>query len=135
MPRRIAQVLPGCCTSRTILLSSMSHRADEGTLTLAQLPRYDRRIVDWKGAVSLLLKVRAVVEDPPVASVRVSGGKAGTNVQAQAYRDAYRRALEDPEGFWGERAAALVWERRWDKVLDATRAPLYRWFTGGRINT
>jgi len=52
-------------------------------------------------------RVRAVVEDPPVASVRVSGGKAVTNVQAQAYRDAYRRALEDPEGFWGERAAAL----------------------------
>jgi propionyl-CoA synthetase len=54
---------------------------------------------------------------------------------AQAYREAYRRALEDPEGFWGERAAALAWERRWDKVFDASRAPLYRWFTGGRINT
>ena len=56
-------------------------------------------------------------------------------MQVQLYRDAYRRALEDPECFWGERAAALAWERRWDKVLDATRAPLYRWFTGGRINT
>jgi propionyl-CoA synthetase len=52
-----------------------------------------------------------------------------------AYRDAYRRALEDPEGFWGERAAALHWERRWDRVLDSSRAPFYRWFTGGRINT
>jgi propionyl-CoA synthetase len=52
-----------------------------------------------------------------------------------AYRDAYRRALADPEGFWGERAAALHWERRWERVLDASRAPLYRWFAGGRINT
>ncbi len=51
------------------------------------------------------------------------------------YREAYRRSLEDPEGFWGERAQALRWERRWDRVLDASRAPLYRWFSGGRINT
>jgi len=52
-----------------------------------------------------------------------------------AYGDAYRRALEDPEGFWGERAEALHWERRWERVLDASRAPLYRWFSGGRLNT
>jgi propionyl-CoA synthetase len=51
------------------------------------------------------------------------------------YREAYRRSLEDSEGFWGERAEALSWERRWDRVLDASRAPLYRWFAGGRINT
>jgi len=57
------------------------------------------------------------------------------STDAQAYRDAYRRALENPEDFWAERAAALHWERRWDRVLDASRAPLYRWFTGARINT
>jgi propionyl-CoA synthetase len=57
------------------------------------------------------------------------------NQPAHAYHDSYRRALEDPEGFWGERAALLHWERRWDRVLDASRAPFYRWFTGGRINT
>ena len=56
-------------------------------------------------------------------------------MRANAYRDAHRRALEDPEGFWGEQGAALHWERRWDKVLDASRAPFYRWFSGGRINT
>jgi len=57
------------------------------------------------------------------------------NTLVNAYRDAYRRAHEDPEGFWSERAEALHWERRWDRVLDASRAPFYRWFTGGRINT
>ena len=57
------------------------------------------------------------------------------NALPHAYRDAYRRALEDPEGFWAERAEALKWERRWDRVLDTSRAPLYRWYTGGRINT
>src|SRR5947207_706873 len=57
------------------------------------------------------------------------------NAGVNAYRDAYRRAQEDPEGFWSERAEALHWERRWDRVLDASRAPFYRWFTGGRIST
>jgi propionyl-CoA synthetase len=57
------------------------------------------------------------------------------NQPASAYHDSYRRALEDPEGFWGEQAALLHWERRWDRVLDGSRAPFYRWFAGGRINT
>jgi propionyl-CoA synthetase len=56
-------------------------------------------------------------------------------MSTQAYRDAYRRSLEDRESFWGEQAQALRWERRWDRVLDASRAPFYRWFSGGRINT
>ncbi len=51
------------------------------------------------------------------------------------YRDAYRRSLTDPAGFWAEAAGAIHWDRRWDRVLDDTRAPLYRWFTGGRLNT
>src|ERR1700751_501931 len=55
-------------------------------------------------------------------------------MKPDAYADARRRALEDPEGFWAERAAALHWERRWQQVLDASRAPYYRWLVGGRIN-
>jgi len=56
-------------------------------------------------------------------------------MSTQAYRDAYRRSLEDPEGFWSEQAQALHWEWRWQRVLDASRAPFYRWFSGGRLNT
>src|SRR6185312_13978167 len=48
---------------------------------------------------------------------------------------AYRRSLADPEGFWGEAAAAIDWERRWDRVLDDSRPPFYRWFRGARLNT
>ncbi len=46
-----------------------------------------------------------------------------------------RRSLERPDEFWGEAAEGLHWERRWDRVLDASRAPFYRWFAGGRLNT
>jgi propionyl-CoA synthetase len=52
-----------------------------------------------------------------------------------SYQDAYRRALEDPEAFWAEQASALSWQRPWTRVLDASSAPLYRWFSGGQINT
>ena len=52
-----------------------------------------------------------------------------------AYQAMYQRSLRDPEGFWGEAAAALHWERKWERVLDSSRAPFYRWFPGGLINT
>jgi propionyl-CoA synthetase len=51
------------------------------------------------------------------------------------YRAVYERSLKDPEGFWGEEAAAIHWHRRWDEVLDASRPPFYRWFVGGELNT
>ncbi|HZA50951.1 MAG TPA: acetyl-coenzyme A synthetase N-terminal domain-containing protein, partial [Myxococcaceae bacterium] len=51
------------------------------------------------------------------------------------YRAVYERSLKDPEGFWAEAAQAIHWNRRWDKVLDASRPPFYRWFVGGELNT
>ncbi len=51
------------------------------------------------------------------------------------YDAVYKRSLEDPEGFWGEAAEAVHWYRRWDKVLDDSRPPFTRWFTGGLTNT
>ncbi len=47
------------------------------------------------------------------------------------YAEAYRRSLADPEGFWGDAAEAIDWDKPWDRVLDASRPPFYRWFTGG----
>jgi propionyl-CoA synthetase len=51
------------------------------------------------------------------------------------YEEAYRRSLKDPENFWGEAAEAIRWERRWDRVLDKSRPPFFRWFAGGMLNT
>jgi propionyl-CoA synthetase len=51
------------------------------------------------------------------------------------YEAVYRRSIDDPEGFWGEVAGLLRWEEPFDKVLDDSRAPLYRWFSGGRLST
>jgi propionyl-CoA synthetase len=50
------------------------------------------------------------------------------------YEETYRRSLADPEGFWGEAAKAVLWDRPFDKVLDSGNPPFYRWFLGGRLN-
>jgi acetyl-CoA synthetase len=52
-----------------------------------------------------------------------------------SYAETHGRSLRDPEGFWGEIAEGIHWERRWTRVLDASHAPFYRWFPGGRLNT
>lgn len=52
----------------------------------------------------------------------------------EEYEKMYRRSLEDPEGFWGEIASELHWEKPWKKVLDESNAPFYQWFTEGKTN-
>ncbi len=51
------------------------------------------------------------------------------------FDDVYRRSLEQREEFWAEAAGAIDWVEPWAKVLDEGRAPFYRWFAGGRLNT
>ncbi len=51
------------------------------------------------------------------------------------YQSVYERSLQDPAGFWGEAAEAVHWVKKWDKVLDDSRKPFYRWFTGAQLNT
>lgn len=54
---------------------------------------------------------------------------------SNAYEDAYRRSLDDPEGFWGEVAEDVRWIKKWDKVLDSSNPPFYRWYSGAEVNT
>lgn len=54
---------------------------------------------------------------------------------ANTYQTLYERSLSDPDGFWSEVADDVHWFKRWDKVLDDTNIPYYRWFTGGITNS
>jgi acetyl-CoA synthetase len=56
------------------------------------------------------------------------------NAFVKQYDSVYRRSVEDREGFWAEQAESLYWYKKWDKLLDKSRAPFYKWFVGGRIN-
>jgi propionyl-CoA synthetase len=51
------------------------------------------------------------------------------------YLASHARSLLDPEAFWAEAAARISWYRHWERVLDDSRPPFYRWFTGGVLNT
>ncbi len=46
----------------------------------------------------------------------------------------YKEAMADVEGFWAKRAETLEWYQKWDKVLDSSNAPFYKWFVGGKTN-
>jgi propionyl-CoA synthetase len=52
-----------------------------------------------------------------------------------SWDEVYRRSIVDPEGFWREAAEDVFWYHEPERVLDAARAPLYRWFGGGVTNT
>ncbi|MBF0328176.1 MAG: propionyl-CoA synthetase [Nitrospirae bacterium] len=51
------------------------------------------------------------------------------------YEEIYQRSIKDPNGFWGEAAEGITWYKKWEKVLDDSNPPFYRWFKGGELNT
>ena len=54
---------------------------------------------------------------------------------SNAFDDAYRQSMDDPEGFWGDVAEDVRWIKKWDRVLDSSNKPFYRWFSGAEVNT
>lgn len=64
------------------------------------------------------------------------GQKAAHVRSMKEYREHYKRSIDDPEGFWSERAKKLItWDRKWRTVLKADfEKPEIQWFIGGRLN-
>ncbi|NOZ45523.1 MAG: acetate--CoA ligase [Chlorobi bacterium] len=56
------------------------------------------------------------------------------NANVQEYEKLYKKSIEDREGFWAEQAENLDWFKKWDKVLDDSNKPFYKWFVNGKIN-
>ncbi len=52
----------------------------------------------------------------------------------QDYEAVYAEAMADIEAFWAKRAEALEWYEPWDKVLDDSEAPFFKWFVGAKTN-
>ncbi len=51
------------------------------------------------------------------------------------YAEVHGRSLSDAQAFWAEVAEDIHWYKKWDKVLDDSNPPFYRWFSGGEVNT
>src|SRR5579862_6659868 len=56
------------------------------------------------------------------------------NALIKDYPELYKKAMQDPAAFWAEQAESLEWYKKWDKVLDDSNAPFFKWFVGGKIN-
>ena len=51
------------------------------------------------------------------------------------YQQEYRRSLTEPDRYWRGAAGLIDWYTEPATVLDRSGPPLYRWFTGGVLNT
>ncbi len=56
------------------------------------------------------------------------------NANVKSYEEMARLAEKDLAGFWGARAEEFEWFKKWDKVLDDSNKPFYKWFVGGQVN-
>ena len=44
------------------------------------------------------------------------------------------KARKDPQAFWAAEAEELEWFKKWDKVLDDSKKPFFKWFVGAKTN-
>jgi acetyl-CoA synthetase len=77
-----------------------------------------------RGQIDHLLQETGEIAPPPHVAQQAA---------LQDYQDAYRRSVEDPEGFWAGVASELAWFRPWDKVFQWDY-PSFQWFPGAKCN-
>ena len=51
------------------------------------------------------------------------------------HQTTHQNSIHQPELFWAEAAQQIDWIKPWEQVLDDSRQPFYRWFSGGTLNT
>ncbi len=56
------------------------------------------------------------------------------NAHVPDYEATYAEAVADPLAFWAKRAETLDWYQKWERVLDDSNPPFYKWFVGGKTN-
>ncbi len=63
--------------------------------------------------------------------------KANYKIVEEAHVKNWEAEIEkgkDLEKYWSEKAEQFEWFEKWDKVLDESEKPFYKWFTNGKIN-
>lgn len=50
------------------------------------------------------------------------------------WRETESSAAENLEAYWDARARELEWSEPWDRVLDDSNRPFFKWFTGAKTN-
>jgi len=53
----------------------------------------------------------------------------------EGYHKAYKKSVDDPEGFWADIAENFIWKSKWENVLSWNfKEPRIKWFAGGKLN-
>ena len=52
-----------------------------------------------------------------------------------SYEAVFEASINDSEAFWSKAAEGIDWIRKWDRVLDDSNPPFYRWYSGALLNT
>ena len=53
----------------------------------------------------------------------------------EAYKEAYKKSIEDPAAFWSDVANHFTWRKKWDTALEWNfKEPKVEWFKGGKLN-
>ncbi len=69
-----------------------------------------------------------------VKSIYYPSQKVIDQANVKEYDALYKYSIENREEFWAEQADNLHWFKKWDKVLDDSNPPFYKWFSGGKTN-
>ncbi|MEW5772868.1 MAG: acetate--CoA ligase [Thermodesulfobacteriota bacterium] len=83
--------------------------------------------MDNSGALDALLQEERVFRPLPQLVIEA-------NVNPQELAAHYRAADEDFLAYWEDAAHELDWFKMWEKVLDDSQAPFYKWFPGAKCN-
>lgn len=69
----------------------------------------------------------AIVENSNVMAYARSRGFS-------SYEELYQWTLDNNEQFWADMASELEWFQPWEKVLDDSNKPFFKWFVGAKTN-
>ncbi len=56
------------------------------------------------------------------------------NANVQNIDELYQWAFDNPLEFWEQRANEYEWYSKWDKVLDDSNKPFFKWYTNATVN-
>ena len=77
-------------------------------------------------------QVNSVNETLPFGEKIVVESWNHRNIDIETYKTMHRGTLT-PE-FWETVANEIEWFKKWDKVIDDSNPPFYKWFVGGELN-
>ncbi len=83
--------------------------------------------MEGKGALDSLLQEERVFRPLPQMVIEA-------NINPQEYSVVMKNTKEDYLSYWEEAAKELDWFKKWDKVLDDSDPPFFKWFTGAKCN-